>query len=75
MLWSYVLTAVGVTGMWLIGKKVWWAWWIGVSAQVLWVAYAIATRQWGFIISALAYGTVQGKNAIEWTREHRAHAD
>lgn len=70
--WSYVLTIVGVTGMYLVGKKLWWAWWIGTSAQILWLAYAVVTEQWGFIFAALAYGWVQGKNAVQWTREHRS---
>ena len=68
--WSYLLTIVGVTGMYLVGKKLWWAWWIGVSAQFIWLAYAVATKQWGFIFSAIAYGWVQGKNALKWTSEH-----
>lgn len=68
-LWSYLLTAVGVTGIWLAGRKSTWGWAIGLGAQVLWIAYAIATRQWGFIVSALVYGTVYARNWARWTRE------
>ena len=68
-LWSYLLTAVGVTGIWLAGRKSTWGWAIGLGAQVLWVAYAVATRQWGFIISALVYGSVYARNWVRWTRE------
>lgn len=64
--WSYLLTAVGVTGLVLAGRKIWWAWLIGLAAQVLWIAYAIATEQWGFILSALAYGWVYATNARLW---------
>ena len=39
--WSWVLTAVGVTGLYFAGRKVWWAWLIGLGAQALWLAYAI----------------------------------
>jgi hypothetical protein len=34
-MWSWVLTAVGVTGLYLAGRKVWWAWFVGLGAQVL----------------------------------------
>jgi hypothetical protein len=39
---------------------------VGIGAQVLWIAYATATQQWGFYISALAYGWVYVKNALAW---------
>ena len=67
--WSYLLTAAGVTGIWLAGRKSTWGWAIGLGAQVLWVAYAVATRQWGFIVSALVYGSVYARNWVRWTRE------
>lgn len=70
--WSWLLTAVGVTGLYFAGKKVWWAWTIGLGAQVLWLTYAIATEQYGFIVSAGAYGWVYGNNALKWRREHYA---
>ena len=67
--WSWLLTVVGVTGLWLAGRKVWWAWFVGLGAQVLWLAYAVATRQYGFLVSAVAYGWVYAKNGIAWSRE------
>jgi hypothetical protein len=70
--WSWILTAVGVVGLYFAGRKMWWSWLIGLGAQVLWIAYAIATEQWGFIVSALAYGGVYGRNALLWWREHTA---
>ena len=69
--WSWVLTAVGVTGLYFAGRKVWWAWLIGLGAQVLWLAYAIATQQWGFIVSAAAYGWIYTRNARLWWHSHQ----
>ena len=66
MIWSLVLAAVGIAGLWLAGKKNSWGWAIGLAAQVLWVIYALVTQQYGFIISALAYGFVYAKNFIAW---------
>lgn len=64
--WSYVLTAVGVFGLYLSGKKLQVGWLVGLMAQILWVYYAVATRQWGFIVSAFAYGTIYARNFLLW---------
>jgi hypothetical protein len=69
--WSWALTAVGVFGLYLSGKRNYWGWGVGLAAQLLWVAYAIVTTQWGFIVSAFAYGAVYAKNFIGWRRESR----
>lgn len=69
MLWSWILTAGGVFGLWLAGRRNVWGWAVGLAMQMLWVAYAVATVQWGFIVSALAYGTVYARNWIRWRRE------
>jgi hypothetical protein len=65
-MWSWILTAVGVFGLYLAGSKRWQGWAVGLSAQVLWLAYAISTKQYGFIVSAFAYGTVYARNLHKW---------
>jgi len=54
--WSFLLTAFGVFGLFLvyrttslIGPM------IGVGVQALWIAYALATGQYWFLVSAFAY--------------------
>lgn len=68
--WSFTLTAIGVTGLILvyrsqslIGPC------IGLAVQALWIAYAIATRQWWFLASAFAYG---GANIYGLTKRRKA---
>lgn len=73
--WSWMLTAIGVTGLFFAGSSRKLGWAIGLGAQVLWIAYAIATHQWGFIASALAYGTVYARNWLRWRASERARAD
>lgn len=73
--WSYVLTVVGVFGLYLAGRRSRWGWAVGMAAQVLWFAYALATEQWGFIVSCLAYGSVYAKNFRAWRREAKGAAD
>jgi len=64
--WSWILTAVGVFGLYLAGRKSPWGWAVGIGAQVLWFAYAVTTRQRGFIVSCLAYGAVYVRNFRAW---------
>jgi len=74
MWWSYLLAAVGIFGLWLAGRKDYRGWFVGLGAQILWIAYATATQQWGFYISAFCYGAVYLQNGRRWMREHRAAA-
>lgn len=69
--WSFLLTAVGILGLFAAGSKRKIGWAIGLGAQVLWVAYAVSTQQWGFLLSAFAYGFVYSRNWLRWRREER----
>lgn len=64
--WSWLLGILGVTGLWIAGRQVWWGWLINLSNEVLWVIYAIVTEQYGFILMALAYAIVYARNAVAW---------
>lgn len=66
--WSWILTAVGVFGLWLAGRRNRAGWAVGLSAQGLWVAYALSTGQHGFLLSAAAYGWVYLKNFRGWKK-------
>lgn len=68
--WSWILTAVGVVGLWLAGRRNPLGWAVGLGAQGLWLAYALSTQQYGFLFSAMAYGTVYTKNFLSWRAEH-----
>ena len=70
--WSWLLTLVGVAGFILAGRKVWWAWYVNLACQGLWVTYALVTDQPGFIAASAIYTVVFTRNAVAWTREHRA---
>lgn len=64
--WSWLLMAIGVLGLWLAGSHNKLGWMIGLSAQILWLIYALVTEQYGFIISAFAYGFVYLRNFNKW---------
>lgn len=64
--WSVLLTVVGVSGLYALTKKKWWGFDIGMAAQILWLIYAITTKQWGFLGSCLAYGFVNAIGLSNW---------
>lgn len=74
--WSWALTAAGITAMWLVGnpRTARTGWIVGAAAQLLWLTYAVATRQWGFIVSALLYGGIYAWNWLRLRRRARADA-
>jgi hypothetical protein len=67
--WSYVLATIGVTGIFFVGRKTIWGWLILCLNECLWIIYALITKQYGFIIAAIAYGVVYVKSFIGWRRD------
>ena len=67
--WSWVLAVIGVTGIFFVGRKTIWGWHILLVNEILWITYAVITKQYGFIFSALAYGVVYIKSYLLWRRE------
>lgn len=59
--WSYALAAMGVTGLWIAATRPRVGWWFNIAAQALWLTYAVATRQWGFLVTAVAYAYVYAR--------------
>jgi hypothetical protein len=72
LIWSIALAGVGILGIYLAGSKNIWGWAVSFGAQAAWVAFALVTAQYGFILSALAYGWVYGRNFLRWRRERLA---
>lgn len=71
-LWSWALTLIGVSGFLLAGRKVWWAWYVNIANQALWLAYSLLTEQWGFLVGVVIYLWVFIGNARRWTAERFA---
>ena len=66
---SWVLAVIGVAGIYFVGRKTIWGWHILLVNETLWIAYAVITKQYGFIFSALAYGVVYVRSYIHWSKE------
>lgn len=69
LIWSVALAGVGILGIYLAGSKNLFGWLVSFAAQGAWVIFALVTGQYGFILSALAYGWVYGRNFLRWRRE------
>lgn len=68
---TWVLTLFGILGFELAGRKKWWAWYVNLANQVLWIAFALISGYPAFLVGAIFYTLQFGRNAYKWTREHR----
>lgn len=68
-IWSYVLALGGILQIYLTGKKLKIGWLFGLGTSILWVIFALTTKQYGFIISAAVFGYLHIKNYIEWNKK------
>ena len=68
-IWSWVLAAIGVSGIFFVGQKTIWGWLVLLANEVLWTVYAVVTQQYGFIFSAIAYATVYIRSYLHWKRD------
>ena len=75
LIWSISLAAVGILGIYMAGNKSPLGWAVSFGAQLLWVVFAIVTGQLGFILSAVAYGTIYGRNYLRWRKDQREADD
>lgn len=57
--WPWLLTGLQVLSLWAAGRRYWWAWLLGGSVQLPWIAYAVVTAQIGFIPGCAISAAVQ----------------
>lgn len=69
MWWSVALTAIGATSTLLTLRKNIAGPALGVFSQFLWLAYAIITKQWGFLGSVAIYGPLNAWGFVAWRKE------
>jgi hypothetical protein len=67
--WSWLLVAIGVTGIFFVGRKTIWGWLILCVNECLWIVYAVMTDQYGFIVGAIIYGIVYVKSFLHWRQD------
>lgn len=65
-MWSWALGTISIASIalsWHAGSGYRWAWAVKAVVQVPWAVYAITTRQWGFLMSSVAYAVVYVRNS------------
>lgn len=72
--WSFLLSSMGLLGLWLLGRQNPNGWLITLADQVLWTWYALDTGQLPFVATAFAYALVAVRGLRKWRRESRAVA-
>lgn len=60
-MWSYLLAGVGILGLFIAARRPRLGWSISIAAQGLWLCYALATHQYGFIGASVAYTFVYAR--------------
>lgn len=74
-LWSWGLAIIGISGVYLTTKKLYWGFVVGVLVQVLWLSYSLVSQQYGFILSALGFAWVNALGLYRWTRAPKLEKD
>lgn len=68
---SYVLSALSLISLWLMGDKSVWGVIVGLLTQILWIIYALMLEQYGLLIGVVAYTVIHVRNLLKWTKESR----
>lgn len=66
--WSWILAIVGLSGIAMVGAIRREGWLVLILNEILWVAYALRTRQYGFILMAVTYATIYAFSYRKWGR-------
>lgn len=70
--WSWLLAVIGVSGIYVVGNKNMLGWLVLCINECIWILYAIATKQYGFIVMAVAYASVYIKSYRQWKLEEKS---
>ena len=71
--WSWILAAIGVSGIYFVGRKTIWGWLVLLFNEAIWIAFAVVTEQYGFIVSAVAYAAVYIRSYLHWREDSNVH--
>lgn len=72
---SWILGAVSIAGFLLIGRRVWWAWFINIVAQIAWIVFWSTSGDPRPIVTSVVYIVVFAQNAFKWSKEYHSKTD
>jgi hypothetical protein len=67
--WSWVLAALNLFTLslaWQVGNRRRWAFLGYLAVEAIWIAFAIDTASWGFVVSAGAFAAIAMRNFVKW---------
>ena len=70
-IWSWVLAIIGSSGVFIVGKKNIWGWFILLLNECLWTIYAFITKQYGFIFAVMLYSAAYLKSYLLWREDEK----
>ena len=68
--WSWILTAIGFVVFWWSGRSRN-GWLLGILWELLWIAYALMSKQWGFVVAGVGYAAIFGNNYYRASKPNR----
>lgn len=68
---SIATSLVTLVGMWLVSRKKWQGWAVGLANQTLWLVLIIQTKAWGLLILTASLIFLYTKALIAWRRDDR----
>lgn len=66
---SFILSALSLLSLWLMGNKNKLGIVVGLANQLLWVVYALMLKQYGLLIGVIAYTIIHIRNLAKWSKE------
>lgn len=65
---DWVLSAISMIMLWMMGNKNRYAPVVGIFAQILWIYYAISLGQYGLLIGTIGYLIIHIRNTVKWNK-------
>lgn len=69
---SLATSAFTLLAMWLIARKDWRGWAVGLGNQLLWLALIVATQAWGLLLLMSALVVLYTRALVRWRHDEAA---
>jgi hypothetical protein len=64
-----ILSIISMIGLFLAGRKVWWAWFLPAGVQLFWIVLTAQTNPPEFVFASLMLLLVYSFNAFTWVKD------
>lgn len=66
---SVVVSVLTLLTMWLVARKDWRGWAVGLANQALWLALIVTTRSWGLLLLTGTLTVLYARTLLTWRRD------